>query len=258
MINQKLFLAKLDLSEAEIDVYLAMVQGALAARDIVQVTGRSRPTVYYALTSLERRGFISKTGLEDDKRFRIEPLKRLKTILETKQSELVALNKQADEFIAHFKQTQPGDHKPQVSFYEGAAAVRNVIMETVYCKSKHIDSLVPTNNFFWQLGEDFVQHYVAMRQKHRVSTKNLWGTTINPQEISKYYNKAEIRMLPKGVGESFDSTVFMFDNSVLYISSLSSGYGLLVQSKEHFHLMQAMYKTMWQISKPLDLNIKTA
>lgn len=253
MINQKLFLAQLDLSEAEIDVYLAMVQGALAARDIVQVTGRSRPTVYYSLTSLERRGFISKTGLEDDKRFRVEPLKRLKTIVEAKQADLISLDKQTDEFIAHYKQARTGDHKPQISFYEGVEAVRNVIMETIYCKSKHIDSLVPTNNFFWQLGPEFVQRYVAMRQKHRINTKNLWGTSIDPKEISKYYDKAEIKMLPLGVGESFESTIFMYDHSVLHISSLSSGYGLLVQSKEHFDLMQAMYKVVWQVSKPLAL-----
>lgn len=251
MMDQKLFLAQLDLSEAEIDIYLAMVQGALAARDIVQVTGRSRPTVYYALTSLERRGFISKTGLDDDKRFRIEPLKRLKTIIESKRVDLSTLDKQADEFIAHFNRSQPGDHKPQVSFYEGVAAVRNVIMETIYCRGKHIDSLVPTNNFFWQLGSDFVQHYVAMRRKHRITTKNLWGSTIDPEQITKYYDKAELRLLPKGMGDSFESTIFMYDNTVLYISSLSSGYGLLVQSKEHYRLMQTMYKCMWQVSKPL-------
>lgn len=251
MIDQKLFLAQLGLSEAEIDVYLVMVKGALAARDIVQVTGRSRPTVYYALTSLERRGFISKTGLEDDKRFRIEPLKRLKTVIDSKKAELDKLSNQADEFIDQFKHTAPGDHKPQISFYEGVTAVKNIIMETVYCRSKHIDSLVPTNNFFWQLGPDFVLHYVEQRKKMKVNTKNLWGTTIDPAQIVKYYDLAEIRMLPNGVGDSFESTIFMYDNSVLYISSLSSGYALLVKSGEHYRLMQTMYKNMWQSSKPL-------
>lgn len=252
MLNPQSFLANLNLSESETDVYLAMVKGALAARDIVQVTGRSRPTVYYALSALEHRGLISKTGLEDDKRFRLEPLTRLQTIIDSKQAELDAVKKQSKEFIEQYQTKQYGDHKPRVAFYEGVAAVRNVIMETVYCKSKHIDSLVPTDNFFWQLGPEFVQHYVETRQKRRIKTRNLWGTTIEPSEIEKYYNQSEIRMLPKGIGNEFKSTVFMYDNSVLYISSLSSGYGLLVQSEEHYKLLQAMYSMMWGVSKPLE------
>ena len=87
MLDTRLLLSGLDLSEAEIDIYLAMLQGAATPREIVKATGRSRPTVYYALGSLERRGLLSKTGLPDERSYRVEPLDRLKRILQQKEDQ---------------------------------------------------------------------------------------------------------------------------------------------------------------------------
>jgi sugar-specific transcriptional regulator TrmB len=251
MIDPRALLAKLDLTEAEIEVYLAMLGGALAARDIVKVSGRSRPTVYYALTALERRGLLSKTGLEGEQRFKVEPLQRLITIAEEKQSELKQVRSDLGQFVAQKGTSGAGDNKPHVSFYEGTAGVRNVIMESLYCHKRHIDSIVPTQNFFWQLGSDFVDHYVATRHNLGLSTRNLWGVTIEQQIINRYYQKSEIRMMPSGLGNRFRTTIFLYDDKVLYVSSLASGYALLVSSTEHAEMMQALYESVWKQSKPL-------
>jgi sugar-specific transcriptional regulator TrmB len=251
MIEPRIILSQLELSEAEIDVYLAMLHGARAARDIVQITSRSRPTVYYALNSLEQRGLLSKTGLEEDQRFRVEPLERLQTIIHGRQAELKKTASEVDRLVRQFQQGSKGDRRPQVSFYEGVAGVRNVIMETMYCHGRQIDSLVPTQNFFLQLEPAFVTRYVEMRHDMGVRTRSLWGAPIEPAIVQQYYDISEIRMMPKTLGSRFRSTIFMYDHSVLYISSLASGYALLVSSAEHYELMQALYGTVWASSKPL-------
>lgn len=251
MIEPRSLLARLNLSEAEIDVYLALLHGAQGAREIVQTTNRSRPTVYYALSALERRGLLSKTGLDDDQRFRLEPMTRLETIVRHKQQEVEALQYELAEFVAQHKPTEKGDHKPNVAFYEGVSAVRNVIMETVYCHSRQIDTLVPTRNFFWQLGPEFVEKYVELRHTLGIKTRNLWQEPIEQPIIDQFYDKAEIRLMPGGLGDRFRSTVFMYDDSVLYISSLASGYALLVRSPEHRELMRELYGVVWEQSKPL-------
>ncbi len=245
-------LQKLGLQESEVDTYLAMLGGARTAREVIQTTGRSRPTVYYAITALERRGLLSKTGLEDNAGWQIEPLSRLETILAQKQAELDDLRHEVDLFAQVVSKQPAGDHKPQISFYEGVAAVRNVIMEAVYCHSRHIDSLVPQQNFFWQLGEEFVTHYVATRNQLGVTTRNLWAEKIDAKVITDYYKKAEIRMMAPGFGGKFRTTIFMYDSSVLYISSLASGYALLVTSDEHYELMQTMYEAIWAGASPID------
>ena len=250
MIQPRAFLSKLELSDAEIDVYLALLKGAQAARDIVATTGRSRPTVYYALSALEKRGLLSKTGLMEDQRIRVEPPKRLKTIIQQKQNEVESLQVEVEDFLGQYKAPSRADKHPSVSFYEGVSAVRNVIMETVYTHSRKIDTLVPAHNFFWQLGPEFVEKYVELRHTLGVKPRNLWATKIDQGVIDKYYDKADIRMLPGGLGERFRSTIFMYDDQVLYISSLASGYALLVKSAEHVEMMHALYGVLWDSSTP--------
>ncbi len=248
MVEPRALLAKLDLSEAEIDVYLALLNGAHAPREVVVTTGRSRPTVYYALTSLERRGLLSKTGLEGEQRYRLEQPRRLKTIVRQRQDAMQSLEAEVDDFVAQFQMSVKSNHKPDVAFYEGVAAVRNVIMETVYARSRMIETLVPTNNFFWQLGPDFVEKYMELRHTLGVRTRNLWATSIERSIIDQFYNLADIRMLPVGLGDRFRSTIFIHDDQVLYISSLASGHAFLVRSPEHAELMRVLYNVLWDSS----------
>ncbi len=251
MLDARTLLLNLDLSESEIDVYLVMLKGARTARDIIKATGRSRPTVYYALTALERRGLLSKTGLPEERRYRVESPKRLKAVLDDKEKAIQAMRLQLDELVASQQKLSPADTKPQVAFYEGVAAVRSVIMETIYTQKRQIDTLVPSDNFFWQLGSEFVEQYVELRHTLGVHTRNLWGKGIRQEVINEYYDKSEIRMLPDGLGDRFRTTIFMYDDCVLYISSLASGYCLHVRSVEQREVMQVMYDSLWSVSRPL-------
>lgn len=252
MFDPRQLLAKIDLTDAEIDVYLSMLGGSQTAREIIRQTDRSRPTVYYALTSLERRGLLSKTGLEESStKYRVEPLERVTTMVNNKQQELDKARKDAEQFIRHFElQSKHGDHKPEVAFFEGVSAVRNAIMDSIYCHSRQIDSIVPHENFFWQLGNEFVENYVKTRQSLGVKTRNVWADVIKQEIIDEYYTQAEIRVMSKDLGTQFRTTIFIYDNSVLYISSLASGYALLVRSAEHVEFMSAIFKLIWSNSKP--------
>jgi sugar-specific transcriptional regulator TrmB len=250
MINPRDLLSKLDLSEAETDVYLAMLGGARTARDVIQATSRSRPTVYYALTTLEHRGLLSKTGLEENRRLRVEPLSRLQTMVERKQAELTQTRGDIDLFVRQFQDHHEADQGAQVSFYEGVTGVRNIIMETVYCHGRHIDTIVPQQNFFNQLGPEFAEHYVAERQRLGVSTRNLWANLMEERILKRFYDKADIRMMPQEYHDRFQTTIFMYDDCVLYISSLASGHGILVRSQEHVEFMKVVYELMWKASTP--------
>ena len=87
-------LADVGLAPAEILVYSALLGGANSAQKIMVTTGEKRPTVYYCLNSLEKRGLVSKTGREYGNKFRVEPLEKLTVLVEQniqRQSELLTL-----------------------------------------------------------------------------------------------------------------------------------------------------------------------
>lgn len=245
-------LMDLGLSDSEVTVYLAMVSGARTARDIVKTTQLKRPTVYYALGCLEKRGLTSKTGLTGDKSFSLEPVEKLSIIAKEKVLEISNLQKHIDELIPTIaKNYAPSNQKPTVAFYEGVGAVKNVIMEMLYCKNKQINSVVPKQNFFWQIGQDFVELFIEERIKRNIKTKNLWEAAINKELVKQYYEGlSQIKILPEIMHGKFKTITFLYDDKTLYVSSKNNSYCILMTCKEHTDTMQAWFEGLWSVSKP--------
>lgn len=253
MLDVRILLGQLRITEAEADVYLMMLKGVQSAREITSATARSRPTVYYALSALERRGLIVKLGNSEEYRYQVEPLSRLKTMLQEQEDAIATAKTQLDEFITMHQQRSPGDNRPHVAYYEGVQAVKNIIMESLYCRNRKIDSLVSSDNFFWQLGEDFVEHYAELRHTLGISSRNLWGKAVSREGVNKDHQKALIRLLPDSMGDRLRTTIFIYDDVVLYVSLLSGGYALAVHSAEHSEMMRAFYEVFWGLGKSLEI-----
>lgn len=254
MHEPRTHLSALGLSDSEVTVYLAMVSGVRTPRDLVKTTGLKRPTVYYVLGSLEKRGLVSKTDTDGGKGFSLEPIERLVTIAKTKADEMIDLQERIGELVPILAATHsPVDAKPGVTFYEGVDAVQGVIMEMLYCKSKHIDSIVPQDNFFWQVRKAFVERFIEERTRRKIHTRNLWEATVSKDLMKQYYKGlSEVRILPKVMHGKFNTSIFVYGDKTLYVSSKKNSYCVLVTSKEHADTMRAMFDGLWQTSKSAD------
>lgn len=244
-------LKKLGLSESEITVYIALTAtGALTVRELIKQTGLKRPTTYYALRQLESQGLAHKTGHQGVERFQAEDPKHLVTLLEIRKQELSALETEIESIIPELTVgVQAPEAIPGVSFYEGEIAMKQVIMDTLYCRRKHIDSIAPSDNFFWQVGQDFSGAYIKERVARGITTRNLWEKPLKPDIMTKTYKgRSEVRILPTVMHGRFKSTVFLYDNCVMYVSSKRTGYVLVVKSQEHYDTMQALYDGLWESS----------
>lgn len=251
MQEPRTHLASLGLSDSEVTVYLALVSGARTARDLLKTTGLKRPTVYYALSCLEKRGLTSKTGLAGDKSFSLEPVEKLSLIAKEKTLESARLQNDIEKMIPTLvAEHSPADRRPTVAFYEGADAMKNVIMDMLYCKEQHINSVVPKENFFWQVGQDFVERFIKERVKRNIKTKNLWEALTNKELIQQYYEGlSEVRTLPDVMRGKFQTSIFLYDDKTLYVSSKKNCYCVLITSKEHADTMQAWFDGLWSVSK---------
>lgn len=252
MTNPELQLQKLGLSESEVSVYLRMTSGAESAKDIMKTTKMKRPTVYYALNSLHKRGLISKSGQEKDYTFKLAPLERLLALAKEKEDEAAMLTEDIAEMIPTLA-ASPLSHieKPAVSFFEGIDAVKHIVMDIMYTKGKKVDLIVPEDNFFWGFGEDFLRKFIEERRSRNITTRNLWEAEIKPGDFKAYYsNFSKTRILPDSMKGNFKTTMFLFDDKTLYVSSFENCYAILVHSKEHTDTMRALFEGLWSIAKP--------
>lgn len=252
MNQPELYLKKLGLTESEITVYLRMVAGALSARDLMKTTKMKRPTIYYALNSLEKRGLVSKSGKESDFTFTLAPFERLMAIAKEKEDEAVQLTEEIGELIPSLTSSPTSKiEKPAVSFFEGVDAVKHVVMDVMYAKGRRVDLIVPEKTFFWGFGEDFLRKYIEERRARNITTRNLWEVEIEAKNYKQYYsNFSKVRMLPEVMKGKFKTTIFLFDDKTLYVSSLENCYAILVTSKEHNDTLSALFDGLWETARP--------
>ncbi len=257
MQNAQGILKELGLSEAETKLYLALQSaGAQTAGELAKRTKAKRPTIYYALRQLEERGLIHKVGSLGVERFQAERGDKLLTVLTLRRQKIDALEAEVHTLIPVLEKrsTQP-EAKPAILFYEGEEAMKQAIMDTLYCRDGHIDSIAPGDNFFWQIGQVFSKPYIDERVQRGITTRNLWERPLEPAIMLKSYSGlSHVRILPEAMHAKFRTTVFLYDDVVMYISSLDSGYVLLVRSKEHHELMKAIYEALWLASTATNIS----
>lgn len=241
-INQ--LLAEVGLAPSEISVYTALLAGSESAQEIISATREKRPTVYYCLNSLEKRGLVSKTGKEYGNKFRIEPLNKLSALVEVnikRQNELLIKTKKLTDFYP--KPAQTG--KVLLSYFDNLETIKASILYSLHTKNKEIRSIVPSHNFFHDIGREFVSDYVIEKNKRNIKTIALWEDIPNKSVLTEYYKSAQIRQLPINMHNSFETTIFIYDDKTLYISPKKDHYAVLIQSAEHAKMMTVMFDTIW-------------
>jgi sugar-specific transcriptional regulator TrmB len=240
-------LEKVGLPAAEATVYMALLDGVESAAEIIKVTGEKRPTVYYSLNSLIKRGLVSKTGKEYGNTFQIEPLDKLEEIVGRsirEQESLLTETKKIREFYPKNKKAE----KTLVSYFDNFDAVKSAIFYSLYAKEKTIRSIVPGKHFFLEVGMPFIEEYVAEKKKRKIKTIALWEDIPKRAVLEEFYKDSVIRQLPIEMHNSFETTIFIYDNKTLYISPKKENHAVLIQSDAHTKTMRALFEQVWKDS----------
>ncbi len=246
-------LKKAGLSEKEIKIYLAgLKQGPILANFLAQKTGISRQNTYDILNKLIKKGLVSTSGEKYSTRFIVEEPDNIQQLLDKKKREIEKIKKDLElamPEIESFYKTEM--FVPKIKFYEGEESMRNLFLSSLNCRGKEILAIVPTVETFNVLGVEFTKHYVNERVKKNIKTK-----TIRLKSYEDYKEKffhehekqlREMRYAPDNI--SFASTLFIFDNKVIFISSKKENFGLAIESEEYKDVMVNLFNVLWKISK---------
>jgi len=240
-------LENIGMSPAEILVYVSLLDGSQSVREIMKVTNEKRPTIYYSLNSLEKRGLVSKTGKEYGNKFQIESIDNLLELVNKnirKQSELLEKTKKLKDFYPKNK----ASNKVLISHFDNLEAIKTAVFYSLYGKSKTIRTIVPSNNFFHQMGTDFIEEYVKEKIKRNIKTKALWEDIPNKNILQNYYSNSDIKQLPIDMHNNFETTIFIYDDKTLYIAPKNENYAVLIQSKDHAKMMSSLFENIWKNS----------
>lgn len=255
----KQFLADLDLNNAEISVYLVLLElGSAPASAIAKSAGLNRITAYEALRRLSAKGFVRIRAKKNNRTKYFVPAEYEDILVKLKEkhkhfSELI---KKAEllknEFEASFTFVEK---KPVVLFYEGPNGVKEVLNDTLKNKTEQILSFASIESLESVFDQSFLSNYWKRRTDMGIPTRGIIPKTEKAiKEFSPDKNRQELRslhFLPVNLYH-FKNEIDIYNDNV-GIMSLGKGkeYGIIIRSASIADSMKVVFETLWQLSDSL-------
>lgn len=236
-------LSSLGLSAKEQEFYFAALElGSAPVAAVSQRAGITRTSAYDVIARLEKEGLISyaevrgiKHVIAEDPGVLIDRWNRMKVMIDDAVPELRAMQSQ-------------GSSKPTTRFCPGKDGIMHLLQMTLECKRLPLIGILSMHELFEVPGEREMNKIVAERIRRGISLRVLRSRS---RDMSKIWPPSkdefrEQRYVPEGI--DLGMTMYVCDDSVIYISSKQESYGLLISSRDLAELNRQMFNGLWEIS----------
>lgn len=239
------------LTETEAKIYLTGIKySSISVSELVKQTQINRTTIYHALETLAQKGLCARKQIIGKQEFTMTDPTNIGNLLNEKITELEKRKDALQDILPLLTLAKQKTGRMAVSHYEGIDGIKLVVEDALYCKSGHWDILAPVKNFFSEFDKDYANYFVETRKKRGLTARSLWEAVLSPQNLTpEVLKERNPRILPKIMHGKFKSVICLYDDKVLVISSLGELYAVLIQSKEFFETMTAIYDGLWECSK---------
>lgn len=246
-------LKKIGLSNAEIKVYLALLElGITTVGQIIKKSGIPSSNIYPILESLINKGLISYTISANKRYFKAEDPNRLKEFLNEQKEQLNNQEKRLSEVILGLRERQEISEKPQESFtYEGIKGIKTALEFVLKILKKGdtfmvVDASEISNEILRAYFNDFSKRRAMAGIKYKI----IYGTDLLKfAEIRKKDKLTEARILPKEV--KIPSISWIFGEYVVIAVFSEHPVALMIKNKQVSEGFNANFKILWNMSKEL-------
>lgn len=244
----KKILKNIGLTETEMDIYLSgLMYSSVGVSELEKQTRIKRTTIYHALNTLMQKGLAAKKESSGKLAFTMTKPENIQRLIEKEIKMLQSQQKELDEIIPLLSQRMAEkEGKMSVSHYEGEGGVKLVIEEALYCKSRHWDIIAPAKNYFSEFNKEYAKYFLETRRQRNLTARSLWEYDFSRRILTREEIKQRNpRYLPEIMHSKFKSVIIIFDDKVVFISSLKELSAIMIQSEEIKNMMSAMFEGLW-------------
>lgn len=249
-------LKKLGLSNTEVSLYLHGLQfNKVNVATLVQISKIQRTTAYHALDTLCQKGLATQSKEDGKLYYQMTPATELETILISRREQLNGQIEELQSTLSLFPvPTVNNDTLPDVSNYRGIKGVQTAIDRALYSKDRYWRIISPVNNYFRNSNLEYINYFKSKRQERGIEAKSLWESMITHSDhlTADDIKTRHPRIMPKTMEGKFKSSIIIFDDKVLIISSYKQQFATLISSKETANTFALMFDAIWDISKVID------
>jgi HTH-type transcriptional regulator, sugar sensing transcriptional regulator len=228
------------LNDKEAEIYLAALElGHATGFQIYKKTTIKKPTVYYHLDELHKRGFLSFTSKGNKKYYVAEDPEKIKKNLEEKLSSFEDLLPQLRSIYNVSKS------KPKVRFYEGKNGLKEVYADTLKYKSEIL--AFASEGIVQVLGKDFTDEYISQRVKNNIPLRGIVPETPSFEKLYLRNNLSQSRSAKTIDAKkyNFPIEINIYANKVALIS-FRDEIGLIIESDEITKMMKMLFEFFWK------------
>ncbi len=237
-------LAAIGLDEKEQRFYMAALElGASSVTAIASRAGVTRTNGYDLLTRLEKRGLL--TQVHGSKGvIQVLPTDPNALITGWEQTRLM-LNDLVPELRSMFNSIP---RKPRIRFHEGEEGIKQAIWATLDCKSKHLYGILSMHELLEIPGPTWMESYIneRIRRGIQLDVVRSYSRETDPIWPASRGDIRELRLAPSEI--DLGMTVYICDDTAVYISSKNENYALTIESRELASLQKSLFQSLWKIS----------
>lgn len=227
------------------DFYLAALElGQASVTAIAQRAGIGRTNAYEVMDRLTTMGLIGTI----DRGSRTLVIAQDPTILVRRLDEQrKALNDVLPELRSIHNSSQ---FKPKARYFEGLEGIRTILDETLSCRSKLLYGILSMDQLLNVPGPEIMQKYIERRIRAGINLRVIRSYQRDIEHIWPGSNdeRRELRFAPPHL--DFGMTMYLYDSTVVFISSRKERYALSIQSEESFEMQLALFRSVWDSSVP--------
>ena len=230
------------LSDKETAIYIALLQsGKASLSDIAKSTHIRRTTIYQHISSLLKKGFVSKSIKG----------KRLLYVPEDPKKVLDTFEKGKAAFLQHAPHMEQlylnARHKPNVRLYEGSEGIAQILME-VSSSLVPIDAFFSPEKFFRSVSKKDSDNFLSAIQKNGNVLRDLVEFDTSAEAFIKGVRKHQnsfhkVKLLPKDFSASVD--VLVTGDKVAMIS-FDHMIGVIIENAEIAKFHKSTHSFFWK------------
>ena len=247
MLNQ---LKNIGLTDNEAKVYLAMLElGPAPVLEIATKAGINRPTAYFQIEGLKKRGLVSAQTKGSKQLFIAESPDQLKHLIERERLLVDQKKSELEEILPDLTELfSSWEDRPTVRYYEGKEGLLR--MQELILKSKINDvlgmsSLDDLHKLFPNHSADYVNRRVQKKIRSRFIYTSKQGPILKETDAKLL---RESRFIPPDK-MPFTSDLTIYGNSVALVSLKERPVGIVIEHKQISDSFRSLFEFTWSMAK---------
>lgn len=242
-------LRAIGLTDKEIDIYLAGLKlGPTNAQYLASVSGVKRPTVYFIIEQLKRRGLANQSIRGKKKVYEMASPEKLRKFIEEEKEKLEKKEQGINKIISSLQvMACKSEFASDIKIYEGYDATMEALIELGKTKSPTYSFY--SSHYFPLEDYDKIKKTIAEFNKvKRMAKSKLYIITDQMPLTSKFFPSAdaeirEFRFLPDDI--KLPAMVDIGDD-VVALSSVRDGYScIVIKNKTIADTLRIIHSVLW-------------